>query len=63
MAYSNFDKKGRHRKSRRKIKYEVGMLRQNENAIIEAEDRKNGVNARDRSPNRAGYTVRDKTAS
>ena len=45
MAYSNLDKKGRRKKARRKIKYEVGMIRQNENATIEAEDRKNGANA------------------
>ncbi len=59
MAYSNLDKKGRRKKARRRIKYEVGMIRQNENEMVEAEDRKNGANARDRSDNRAGYTVRN----
>jgi len=54
VAYSNFDRKGRRKKARRKIKYEVGMIRQNENAMVEVEDRKNGANARDRSDNRAG---------
>ena len=57
MAYSNLDKKGRRKKARRKIKYEVGMIRQNENAMVEAEDRKNGANARDRTDNRAGRSV------
>jgi len=47
LAYSNLDKKGRRKKARRKIKYEVGMIRQNENAMVEAEDRKNGINARE----------------
>ena len=43
MAYSNFDRKGRRKKARRKNRYETQMVGQEEIEIIEAGRIKNGV--------------------
>lgn len=54
MAPSKFDKKERHKKRRRKFKYSVAMLRQNENAMIEQEEGKVGSEIGNSTSNRTG---------
>ena len=43
MSYSNFDRKERRKKTRRRQRYETQKMGQEEIAMIEAEDKKNGV--------------------
>lgn len=54
MSYSNFDRKERRKKARRKHKYETQKMGQEEIAIIQAEGRKNGVDDSNKANDRTG---------
>ncbi len=54
MSYSNFDRKERRKKARRRQRYETQKLGQEEIAMIEAEDKKNGVDDSNTSNGRTG---------
>ncbi len=54
MSYSNFDRKERRKKTRRRQRYETQKMGQEEIAMIEAEDKKNGVDDSNTSNGRTG---------
>ena len=58
MAYGNLDKKGRHRKERRRWRqdYEVSMLEQDETQMVKARRKKSGIDTCHRTDTRASNT-------
>ena len=54
MSYSNFDRKERRKKARRRQRYETQKIGQEEIAMIEAEGKKNGVDDSNTSNERTG---------
>lgn len=56
MANSDFEKKERHKKRRRKWKYETAMLGREEIEMMEAEA-KNGIDISDSPGNRTSHTI------
>jgi len=54
MAYGSLDKKGRHRKSRQRIRYETARIRYDEVEMIRPDKgKKSGIDARNRTQHRA----------
>lgn len=58
MSYSNFDRKERRKKARRKQRYETQKVGQEEIAIIQAERKKNGVDDSNKANYRTGNSNR-----
>ena len=54
MSYSNFDRKERRKKARRRQRYETQKIGQEEIAMIEAEGKKNGVDDSNSTNERTG---------
>ncbi len=56
MGYSNFDRKEKRKKDRRKRKYETQQLQQVEFEMIRAEVKKRGPDNRNTGDNKSGNT-------